>query len=64
MSSERKSFEQQEQQQKKSVSINDLPESATPAEDAESVKGGLIASGGGGLTWTDPDDGDELGGGE
>ena len=53
-----------QQQEKKSVSINDLPDSVTPAEDAEAVKGGLIASGGGGLLSTDPDDGDEIGGGE
>ena len=62
MSNERKGKE--EQQGKKPVRIDDLPDSATPAEDSESVKGGLMASGGGGLMWTDPDDGDEDGGGE
>lgn len=63
MSNERKDFEQQQKQGKQPLSIDDLPEGAAPAEDADSVKGGLIASGGGGRVWTDPDD-DEIDDGE
>jgi hypothetical protein len=52
----------QDAQAKKPVRIDDLPETTPGAQDA-SVKGGMISSGGT-IGSTDPDDGDELGGGE